>query len=257
MSCSVAEGDATIPFHGEVMMLSFNTVTIHTAQLDLDSLPRPETLLVMEVVTPDGYYASKGTYVGSSRPGEVRVQITQPPAKIERRGLLRVDCEIPLTWRSLGGPETAPLPANAVIACAEILPRLRIDGHPELVSLLNAMAQRLDMLEQELETLREDQDQAAAAIPDVIINLSGGGLLFRTRRRVAPGDRIEATFKLDDDGDVFVVDINVQRLVESRDSQGRFGVGGEFCGLNVGTRDHLVNWVMEQNRRAVRGRVTR
>lgn len=245
--------DATA-FHGEVQLLSFNSVTLHCPQLGIAALPRPDSVLAIEVVTPDGYYASKGSYAGSSRPGEIRIQITEPPSRIERRGLLRVHCELPLNWRVVGGPETAPLVANAAMACSEILPRLRIDGYPELVALLNAMVQRIDLLEGELEALREDAERAAASVPDVIENLSGAGILFRTRRRIGVGDKLEATFKLDQDSDPFVVDAAVRRVIESRDRLGRIGVGCEFLGLNVGARDQLVNWVMEVHRQTIRSR---
>jgi hypothetical protein len=258
VTCSLADRDDAVPFQGEVVMLSFNSVTIQSVHLDLNALPRPDTLLAMEIVTPDGFYASKGTYAGSARPGEIRIQITEPPAKIERRGLLRVACDREISWRLLGGPETAPLVANAAIACGEILPRLRIDAYPELVSLLNAMVQRIDLLENELEALQADAERAAASIPDIIENLSGHGLLFRTRRKVSKSDKIEATFSLDHShSEPITVDCVVRRVVDTPDRLGRVAVGCEFVGLNVGMRDHLVNWVMEKNRQTVRSRPDR
>ncbi len=255
VTCCQPDRAGSERFRGEVAMLSFNSVTVGSVQLANEDLPRLDGKLTLEIVTPDGFYASSGTYAGSSRPGEIRIAIVDPPSRIERRGLLRVDCQLPLTWRLLGGAEAAPLITDAAAACREILPGLRIDAYPELLTLLQAMVSRIEALEGEIEVLRKDAEKAAAAVPDVIENLSGDGLLFRTCRKVQPGDKVEAAFRLDDTkADPFLVEAVVRRVVDSRDRQGRIGVGCELVGLNLATRDHIVNWVMEVHRQVVRGR---
>lgn len=120
------------PIRGEIHVLSFSAVTLRLGLIDRSLLPARDEVLDLEVIAPEGFYRGEGHFLGSSRPGEIRIQITGTPQREERRGLLRIDWNIPVSVTHVGNDEPTPAQANAIVACQDLLPKLRIQGCPEL-----------------------------------------------------------------------------------------------------------------------------
>ncbi|HEX2924707.1 MAG TPA: PilZ domain-containing protein [Ruminiclostridium sp.] len=77
-----------------------------------------------------------------------------------------------------------------------------------------------------------------------MIDISGGGLSFKTTEPVRPGDELHIQLPIDG-GKPFPVDALVIRVAEEEDGN---KISVEFLGLRDGHRDRIVSWIQRTQR---------
>jgi len=179
----------------------------------------------------------------------------------ERRDLLRVDDRLLLEYWKVGEPHpSSPLSPQGLSEetlaamvrkpTAEFLAQGTGQAlHPELVPWLMKIDWVLELM---LRTLDRIAPQGIAAPALTEVNVSGGGMRFKTSRRFTVKDRLEMELILPPFASIRTC-ADILR-VEPQDAQGQFTVAVRFTTIATEDKERLIRFILQRQAARLRER---